>query len=322
MRSFVYLALILGYGAWCVCGLARGRVPLPANEPTRWACSLAALALLAAVLSPRGGAATSAWAAMAVGLCLFPAATLLSEDERRRVEAFVRFAGWVLVLVAAHQRFNGLQRPLSTYSSPDGFAGAILLLIPFAARGGDFALTAGLVLCLWWSHSVGAWMGLSIALLTHRRSVGSFAFWAGAVAGFTTLVIAYSRLGSPEVTQRGEWWSAAWRMAPYAHHYFLQTAAECGWPYLALWIVGLALLMRRAEPARRFGPVAALVQGLWDFPLGLPGVFWLFCLSAAWTLPESERVVAVPSRFKIPATAAVVALVVLAATQVGVWAAK
>ncbi len=273
---------------------------------------------------------------MAAGLFLFPTATLLSQDDRQRVEMFVRVASWVLVLVAAHQRFNGLAHPISTYASSNGFAGAILLLMPFAARSGDVALTVGLVLCLWWSQCIGAWMGLSVALLTHRRTVGSFAFWMGGITGLTSLVIAYSRLGSPEVTQRWEWWSAAWRMAwqspwhgfgpgnaAYAHQHFLQTAAECGWPYLALWIFGLAIILRRAPPAGRFGPVAALVQGLMDFPLGLPGVFWLFCLSTAWTLPESERVAAVSARHKIPLMMGVGVVSFLAISWVGgVWTAK
>ena len=112
---------------------------------------------------------------------------------------------------------------------------------------------------LWWTHSVGAWLGLAAALVLHRRAVGSIAYWAGAAAGFAGLVAAYAKLQSPDVLHRWEWWAAAWRMAAdapwrglgpgsfayalpayvearpelnsiFAHQYFLETAAERGWP--------------------------------------------------------------------------------------------
>jgi O-antigen ligase len=332
-QSAVLLLLIAGLTLWVSAGIVRGRLPLPSSRPARWAAALSVLALGSAWAGPVSVYSLPAWAASAAGLWLIPAAAMLSSAERARVEQILRAAAWILVLLAVHQRFHGVERPPASLLNQNVFAGAALLLLPVAARRRDVPLVAGLLLCLWWSRSVGAWLGLSVALVLHRRAVGALAFWAGALAGFVGLVAAYAKLQSPEVLHRLAWWSAAWRMAAdapwrglgpgafayalpvyaaarpelstlFAHQHFLETAAERGWPYLFLWLGGLAALLRRAEPSKRFGPVAALAHGLVDYPLSVPGVFWLFCLSVGWALPESEEAAAVPAGRKIPALAA------------------
>ncbi|MDE2489444.1 MAG: O-antigen ligase family protein [Elusimicrobia bacterium] len=336
-QSAVLILLTCALGLWLAARVALGRVPLPSPRPLGWAAALALLSLLSARLGPTPAYGLPAWAAAAAGLALIPLVTLLSSEDRVRVEQGVRAAAWVLALLAVYQHFHGEPRPPSSLINENVFAGAILLLLPFAARRGDPLLAAVLLLCLWWTRSVGAWLGLSAALVLNRRTVGAAAFWAGAAAGFAALVAAYAKLQSPEVLHRLAWWGAAWRMswsAPwlglgpgsfayalpafvgarpelsslYAHQHFLETAAERGWPYLLLWVAGLAALLRRAEPAKRFGPLAALIHGLVDYPLSVPGVFWLFCLSAAWALPESEEAVAVRGRRKLPAAALALAL--------------
>ncbi len=343
-QSAVLLALIAGLALWLSAGAARGRVPLPSARPAAWAAGLCALSFLSARFGPVPAYCLPAWAAAAAGLWLIPAATLLSSRDRVRVEQAVRAAAWALVLLAFYQRAHESTRPESALFNQNVFAGAILLLLPFAARRGDVLLGAGLLLCLWWTRSVGAWLGLAAALVLHRRSVGAPAFWAGAAAGFAGLVAAYSKLQSPEALHRWAWWTAAWRMASaapvlglgpgsfayalpsyvaakpelnslFAHQYFLETAAERGWPYLAVWLGGIALILRRAEPGKRFGPVAALAHGCVDYALSVPGVFWLFCLSVAWALPESEEFAAVPRGRRIPA----VALTLILAAAAGLW---
>lgn len=345
-QSAVLLLLIAGLALWISAGVARGRLELPVKASAAWAAGLIALSFVSARFGPVPAYALPAWAAAAAGLWLIPAATLLSERERVLVEQAVRAAAWTLVLLAVYQRFHGQPRPPSTLLNQNAFAGAILLMLPFAARRGDPLLAAGLLLCLWWTHSVGAWLGLAAALVLHRRAVGPVAFWAGAAAGFAGLVAAYAKLQSPEALHRWEWWAAAWRMAAgapwrglgpggfayalpayvgsrpelnslFAHQHFLETAAERGWPYLLLWIAGIAALLRRAPGAKRFGPVAALIHGLFDYALSVPGVFWLFCLSIAWALPESENAAAVRGRRKIPA----LALTLGAAAGAAYWAA-
>lgn len=350
-QSLVLIVVLLGAATWTAAGAARGRIPLPSPRPAAWAAALALLSLASALAAPARAYALPAWAWAAAGLWLVPAATLLSARDRVRVEQAVRAVAWAAVLLAVHQRFHGQPRPTAMFPNQNVFAGAILLLLPFAVRREDPLLSAGLLVCLWWTRSVGAWLGLSVALVLHRRAVGAFAFWVGAVAGFAGLVAAYAKLQSPEVLHRWEWWEAAWRMsrsapllgvgpgtfayalpsfAPtrpdlaslYAHQHILETVAERGWPYLFVWVSGLAALLRRSEPGKRFGPVAALAHGLVDYPLSVPGVFWLFCLSAAWSLPESESAVAVPSRRKLPAIVLASALALAAVHRVGSdWAA-
>ena len=49
-------------------------------------------------------------------------------------------------------------------------------VIVYAAILLDLPTAAALTLCLWWTRSVGAWVGLSVALIVHRRAVGTAAF--------------------------------------------------------------------------------------------------------------------------------------------------
>ncbi len=348
-QSAVLLLLIAGTAVWLMLGLARGRVPLPSSRPAAWAAALILLSLVSARFGAVPVYSLPAWAAAAAGLWLIPAATLLSPRDRDWVEEAVRAAAWLLVLLAVYQRLHGEPRPPSALLNQNVFAGAILLLLPVSVRRGDGFLAAGLLLCLWWTRSVGAWLGLAGALLLHRRAVGAAAFWAGAAAGLAGLIAAYAKLQSPEVLHRLAWWSAAWRMsagAPwlglgpgsyayalpafvavrpelyslFAHQHFLETAAERGWPYLLLWVAGLAALLRRAEPGKRFGPVAILIHGLFDYALSVPGVFWLFCLSLAWSLPQSNEAEPLRAGRKLPAAALTLLLAVGASSWVlGNW---
>ncbi|MDD5302214.1 MAG: O-antigen ligase family protein [Elusimicrobia bacterium] len=345
-QSLVLLVLLAASAAWLCVRLASGWLPRPDTKLLAWAAALAALSALSAWTSPVSAYSRPAWAAAAAGLALFPFISVLDSEGRGRVERFLRAAGWVLVLIAVYQRLHGEIRPAATFLNQNAFAGAILLLLPVASRAGDWALAGGLLLCLWWTRSVGAWLGLSVALILHRRAVGAVAFWLGSAAGFVGLVAAYAKLQSPEIMHRVEWWKAAWRMAAeapwlglgpgsyayalpshvsgrpdlstlFAHQHFLETAAERGWPYALLWIAGLAALLKPAPAGRRFGPVAALIHGLVDYALSVPGVFWLFCASTALAAPESGRSVNVPLRWR-PVLCAVV-LASAGAAGVCVW---
>lgn len=326
-QSVVLLGLLAASSAWLCARLAAGWLPRPDSKLLAWAAALAALSALSAWLSPVPAYSRPAWAAACVGLALFPFISVLDSEGRARVERFLRAAAWVLVLLAVYQRLGGETRPAAAFLNQNAFAGAILLLLPIAARAEDWALAGGLLLCLWWARSVGAWLGLAVALIAHRRAVGTAAFWLGSSAGFVGLVAMYAKLQSAETLHRVEWWKAAWRMAAdapwlglgpgayayalpshapvrpelsslFAHQHLLETAAERGWPYALLWIAGLAVLLKPASPSRRFGPAAALVHGLVDYALSVPGVFWLFCASTALAVPESGRSVNVPLRWR------------------------
>lgn len=335
-QSIVLLVLLVSLAAWACARLASGWLPKPAPGILPWVAVLGALSAASAWLGPVPVYALPAWRALAAGLALLPLAALLDAEGRERVERVVRAAGWILFLVSLHQRLHGQTRPAATFLNQNVFAGAILLLLPVSVRARDWALSAGLLLCLWWTRSVGAWLGLSIALALHRRSVGPAAFWLGAAAGFVALIASYAKLQSPGIEHRLVWWEAAWRMAAgapllglgtgsfayalpvhvdakpelltlFAHQHVLETAAERGWPYALLWLGGLGVLLSPAPQARRIGPVAALLHGLGDYALSVPGVFWLFCVCVALAAPESGRSVNVPLRARAPLFAAVLA---------------
>lgn len=345
-QSLVLLLSLAVFAGWLCIRVAAGWLPRPDAKLLVWAVTLAGLSALSAWFSPVPAYSRPAWSAAAAGLALFPFISVLDAEGRSRVERFLRAAAWILVLLAVYQRLQGETRPAAMFLNQNVFAGAILLLLPIAARADDWALGGGLLLCLWWSRSVGAWLGLSVALILHRRAVGIIAFWLGSIAGFIGLIVAYAKIQSPETLHRVAWWKAAWHMAAeapwlglgpgsfayalpshvagkpelsslFAHQHFLETAAERGWPYALLWIVGLAVLLKPAPAGRRFGPEAALIHGLVDYALSVPGVFWLFCASTALAVPESGRSVNVPLRWRPVLCASILAVAV--ASGVFVW---
>lgn len=345
-QSLILLGLLAACAGWLCVRLAAGWLPRPDLKLISWAGALAVLSALSAWESPVPAYSLPAWAAAAAGLLLFPLISTLDSEGRARVDSFLRAAAWALVLLAVYQRLSGEIRPPATFLNQNVFAGAILLLLPVASRAGDWALTVGLLLCLWWTRSVGAWLGLSIALILHRRAVGAVAFGLGSAAGLVGTVVACAKFQSPEAVHRIEWWKAAWRMAAeapwlglgpgsyayalpahvsgrlelsslFAHQHILETAAERGWPYALLWTLGLAILLKPAPAARRFGPVAALIHGLVDYALSVSGVFWLFCASTALAAPEAGRSMNVPLRWR-PVLCAVV-LAVAGAAGTSIW---
>lgn len=348
-QALLVFILVGGVYAWLAWRSALGYLPRPTRGVDLWAGVLGVLSGVSALLSPVPAYSRPAWAAFAAGLALFPVAGVLSRPQRAKVDAWLRGAAWVLVLVAAYQKLHGLSRPPSLLLNQNAFAGAILLLLPLALEARARGLALALVLCLWWCSSVGAWLGLAAALIVFRRRVGpgwSRVGWALLLAG---LVVAYARLGDPAVQHRLVWWKAAWLMAAdapwfglgpgsymyalpayaaghpelnslFAHQHLLESAAERGWPWLLLWMAGLSVLLTRGSPFKRFGAFAALVHGLVDYPLSLPGVFWLFCYVAACGAPEAEEGVNVPWRRRpLMALAAAVVVCAVGAAVSRVW---
>ena len=348
-QSTVILILLTGAAAWLCARLASGWLPRPDSRMLAWVASLLALSALSAFLSPVPVYARPAWAATAAGLALIPFGSMLDAEGRERVLAFLRAAGWILVLLALYQRFHGATRPAATFINQNVFAGVILLLLPVAVRAKDWPLAVVLMACLWWTRSIGAWVGLSVALILHRRAVGTAAFWLGCAIGFVGLVVVYAKLQSPETLHRLAWWRAAWHMSAgspwlglgpgafvyalpaygverlelstlFAHQHFLEVVAERGRPYALLWITGLFAILKPAQGPRRFGPVAALVHGLVDYPLSVPGVFWLFCASTALAAPESNRSVNIPLRWRpVLCSAVIIAAIVSGAALRNGW---
>jgi hypothetical protein len=292
------LVLLAGCAAWLCGRAALGWMPTPDPVLSIWAAALAG-AVLSALLLQVSPLHHSTVIAAAAGLSFFPLVSMMDDESREKLERILRLAAWILVLLAATQRLRGDPYPQSILWNKGAFAAAILLLLPFAVSAGNGFLSAGLLLCLWGTRSVGAWLGLSAALLLHRRAVGTAAFWFGGVVGFISLIAVYARLQSLEVIERLEWGVELWR--------FLAAAPWLGLGLL-LWLGGLVWLLKPGPAGRRFGPVAVLIYGMADYPLSIPSVFWLFCVSTALAAPASGRSLNVPSRYRPLLCAGVVAL--------------
>lgn len=337
-QSLLFLAAAAGTAAWVIARVVVGYVPIPPPKLALWAVALAALAGLSAFTSPLSAYAIESWRVLLLGAWIFCAVAVISKDDRARIDQAVRAAGWFLVLLAFYQHYHdGMPRPASALLNQNVFAGTILMLLPLAVEQRDWFLCAGLAVCFVWAHSVGAWLGLASALVLTRRGKETVGNYAGMAVLFICLVLIYGKLQSPDVLNRVHWWAAAGRMALrrpllgfgpgayayaspsyvtggptistlFAHQHFLETAAECGWPYLLVWAGGLAYFLRRGAPHKRFGAVAVLVQALWDYPLSIAGNFWLFCYFAASTTPQTSLGVNVRSERKAAWAALVLAL--------------
>ena len=297
-QSSLVLVLLAGSAAWLCGRIAVGWLPSP--EPTLliWTAALAAAAL-SALLLPSPPQDRPAWIAAAAGLSFFPLVSVIDVESREKLDRVLRIAAWMLVLLAVYQRLHGGLHPQSILWNKNALAAAILLLLPFAISAEKAFLAAGLLVCLWGTRSVGAWLGLSAALLIHRRAVGAIAFWSGAAAGFIGLIVVYAKLQSLEVLERLEWWRELWRMIVAAPWLGLG---------LGLWLAGLAVLLKPGPASRRFGPIAVLIYGLVDHALSMPSVFWLFCVSTALAVPASGLSLNIPSRHRALLCALVVAL--------------
>lgn len=326
-QSLLFLAVGGGLSLWLLWRVAVGHIPLPERRLSVWALSLVFLAALSAGASPVPDAAWAGFRVLLLGLWIFPALTVVSKDQRAAIDEALRLSAWALVILAFYQHYReGLPRPPSAFLNQNVFAGTILMLLALAVQKNDYILSAALVVCLWWTKSVGAWLGLSAALMARRRSGGP-GYWTGAAVGFVCAVAIYSKLQSPEVLHRWDWWRAAAAMAVerpwfgfgpstfayaltahraqgtelsafYAHQHMLETAAEVGLPYLVLWGGLLIHLMRRGASHKRFGAAAVLVQSLWDYALSIPANYWLFCYFAASAAPQAADGINVPARRK------------------------
>ncbi|OGR88263.1 MAG: hypothetical protein A3J74_01540 [Elusimicrobia bacterium RIFCSPHIGHO2_02_FULL_57_9] len=327
-QSLLFMAVVSGFCLWLIGRFAIGYMPLPSQRILAWTAVLAVLSWAALSLSPLPIYAAPAWRNLLLGLWIFAIIPIVSKDERAAIDEAIRVCAWILVLLAFYQRYYEHSEPVSALLNRNVFAGTALLLLPLSVQKRDWVLGFALILILFWSRSVGAWLGLAGALMLTRRDRGPVTYWIGAAIGFICLVVIYGKLQSPEVLHRWQWWAAAARMAAarpgfgfgpgtfayvlpafqepgrnlsslYAHQHFLETAAEYGVVFTLAWCLGLAHFLRRGGAHKRFGALAILIQSLWDYPLSIPANFWLFCYFAASSTPQTSRGVNIAARLKI-----------------------
>lgn len=340
----------VGAGLWLTLRVSAGYVPLPSARALTWTAALAVLGSASALLGPLSGEMPLAWPVQLVGLWVLAAVAVMPKDQRETVDQAVRAAAWVLMTLAFYQRLSlSDDRPESALVNANVWAGTILMLLPLAADRRDWLLAGGLLVCLWWTKSVGAWLALCGALLLTTRWRGEFKAWAALAGTLACLVAVYNKFQSPDVLDRFSWWRSAAAMAlerpltgfgpgsfaaalpgfqtaglgtVYAHQYPLEVAAEFGLVFAAVWFGGLWRQLLRARTYKRFGALAVLLHSLWDWPLSLAGNLWLFCWLAGSASPESGEGAGVRSRWKLPLSVAALSAAACAASAVGgLWAA-
>jgi hypothetical protein len=336
---------------WLGVKIRDGEIPLPRWGLAIWVAGLALWCALSANLGPLSAYAVPGWHAQAAGLAVILLVSIMPECERARLDRGIRVAAWIMVLLALYQRFVfGVERPDGTLLNQNLLAAAVLLLAPLAYEQRDWPLCALLLFCLALTRSVGAWLALSISLLFVRRT-RVLTWTAGLVAAVCLSLVASKVWRDPDFFNRWLWWSAAGRMAwerpilgygpatfPYpmpaflpvdrplgtlfAHQYWLQTAAECGWLYMLAWCSGLILLSRQMSPGKRIGAVALLIHSCWDYALSVPGLYWLFCRFAGEGCP-SEGALSLSGGRRWAAGSAVLAALIFAAAAIWrPWAAQ
>lgn len=350
-QSSLHLATIGCLTLWLLGCVCVGYLPLPSRRTLIWSGSLTVLGAISAWSSPLHALARPDWYNFLNALCLFPAMAGMTKDQRATVDEAIRVGAWILVGLAFYQHFSlGEQRPASALLNPNVYAGTILLLLPLAAEKRDWPLALGLLWSLAWTRSVGAWFGLSLALVLTQRRRSPARFWGGAAMACACAVALYGKLAGPEVLDRWWWWRAAAQMAwdrpwtgygpgtyayvlsayqrwraggffsLYAHNYPLQIMAEFGLPFALLWFAGLWHCVSRGDSHKRFGAVAILIQSLWDYALSLPANLWLFSYFAASSISHSSEGINIPARRKLPAALLAVGLAaVLSDGVIGFW---
>jgi len=338
-------ALALGAG-WLSWRIFTGAVPVPDRRTLLWAGVLAACTLAAAAASPLHALS---WPDAANGLfaiALVCAAPLLTRQGRAGVETALRATVWLLWALAFYQRFFLHELPpASALINPNVFAGYLLMAVALAWRWHDWPLVAAGLWALGWTHSLGAWMSLSAALilLGWRRSAPFF--WAGVFAAFCAGIALYGKLQDPESAHRLVWWGAALRMVAdrpwlgwgpgafayllpayrpdavgglgslYAHQAWLEIAVGWGLPAALVLLAAVASSLWSARGVVRLGLLAACLHSLGDYSLLIPANLWLFAYLLGTTLPGEPVLVSVPSRRKPLAL-----LAALAATSALGWA--
>lgn len=336
-QTLIHVATAGGTTLWLLSRIAVGYVPLPSRRNLAWTAGLVLLGSASVLTSPVRGLGFSEWYIFLNALWIFPVITAVSKDERIQIDHAIRAAAWVLMVLAFYQRISlGEARPSSALVNPNIYAGTILLLLPLSLERRDWLLAAGLIINLWWTRSVGAWLGIFAALLITRRWRHGVGAWAGALGGLVCLIAIYGKFQSPEVLHRLGWWQSAAAMVfdrplsgagpgsfayvlhayrsggglstLYAHQYFFQTAAEYGLLFSIVWFSGLWSCVLRGNSYKRFGALAVLIHSCWDWTLSMPANLWLFSYFAASSLSTEAQGVNIRARWKIPAAVLIASL--------------
>jgi hypothetical protein len=321
----------VGSGAWLAFQIATGDLPLPyPNRSLGWILMLAVLVTLSTRFSPVRGLVEREWWMWIIGLWILLAVPLIPEERRDIVENGILAGAWALGALAWYQRiFQHEWSPESALVNPNVFAGYLLLVLPLALDRGRRILSFVLVLALYWTRSLGAWLSVSALLLVFFYRRGGPLFGFSVIVGSISLVSLHDKLATASASERLAWWRAAWDMirerpllgygpggfahvlpayhqageglsSLYVHQYPLEVAAGCGALFAAAWFIWIARRLAQCRGWPAWALSAALLQSLVDYPLSFPSNLWLFCYLLVVVQPERQAWFSVRNRLKIP----------------------
>jgi O-antigen ligase len=339
----ISLAVLAGSSIWLAFQITAGNMPLPhPNRALAWILFMAVLVTASLAFSPVRGLIEREWWTWIVGFWILLAVPLIPEERRGAIEAGILASAWILAAFAWYQRiFQHEWSPESTLVNPNVFAGYLVMVLPLALSRGQRALSFVLVLALVWTRSLGAWLAVSVLLLALSYRRGGPMFGLSLIIGSISLVSLHDKLATASASERLAWWRAAWEMALrrpvigfgpgafahvlpafrtpggglgslYAHQYFLEVAAGCGFVFIAAWLVWVFRRMAQSRGWPAWSLAGVLLHSLVDFPLSFPSNFWLFCYLLVVSQPERQVWFDVRSRLKIP--------LLIGLTGVSVWA--
>ncbi|MHB2025365.1 MAG: O-antigen ligase family protein [Elusimicrobiota bacterium] len=345
-QSALFFISILVLGFWILRAIAAEALPSPNEKALVWFVALSLWCGFCAALSPVRFYCLPVWRWTILGLAIFPLMSVIPEPKRARIDHALRASGWLAALAVFYQRLRyGMPSPPGVFPNPNVMAAAALLWIGIAWQDNDWFLTAAMILILFWERSVGAWLALAAAGILERKNLPKILAWSGLAALAAAVAALGIKLRTHAAVHRLQWWSAAARMALnkpilgfgpgsfayvfsayrrpsyplgsfYAHEGFLETAAGCGIAYAAVWTIGIWLFLRKASLPKRVAATAFFFQTFWDYPLSIPGLFWLFCYVAADGVEKSNRQAVLPVRWKLPVAALTLATVLI----LNIWA--
>lgn len=305
---------------WALSRVFIGYTAVPSKRILAWAGGLAAIAALSAARAPGTLPSISVWVAWN-SLWMFPLIAVVSKDERTAIDDFIRFASWILMVLAFYQHYVlGEATPASALPSAAVYAGTVLLLVPIALEREDRLLAFGLLVTLWWSGGVGAWLGLFAAFTLLSPWNPGFRLYAGLSGVAVCFIVMYGRIESVEAIERARLWVEAWRsiglrpllgFGPGSWRtgelvaYPLVVAAELGIPFALLWFAGLWHCITAGGSYKRYGALAILVHSLWDPVFLAPANLWLLSYCAASAISEGSEGFEIPARWRFPVSAAV-----------------
>jgi hypothetical protein len=331
ISSLFFLLAIAAFGTWALIQSFLGRIPTPNIAETLWAATLIILSGISVELSRIPFAATNSWRTLIVGLWIFPAISLVSQEDRKLIDNGIIFSAWILVFIAFVQLLLIRPEEFNAFlPNPNIFAGLLIMILPIALERKDRGLILAMAVCLLLARSVGAWLSLAAAAaIILGRKMPRKTRWSAIVILSLCLMALLRKTFNPDFINRWIWWKAAfqifiknpwfgcgpgifayllplyvkanvqahlWRSL-YAHQYYLQTAAECGAPYLLIFILGIASFFPKS-PMRRWAVLSALISVIWDYSLAIPANFWLFCYLAASERPVSHNLILVSQKRK------------------------